>query len=119
MTLLQYKPMEGSIEEIARDHTANWMMAVEFIDDEKFLGAEVDGNLFVCQRDSGANTEEERSQMTEVGQIHIGENVNVFRHGSLVMQHLGDNTVQHTGPILVGTVEGSIKLVTQIPQDLY
>jgi hypothetical protein len=31
-----------------------------------FLGAENSSNLFVCQRDSGANTDEERQQMTEV-----------------------------------------------------
>lgn len=119
LSLLQYKAMENSLEEIARDYSPNWMAAVEIIDDEKFIGAEKDNNLFICQRDSGANTEEERMQMTEVGQIHLGEWVNVFRHGSLVMQNLGDNTVPHTGSILVGTVQGSIKLITQIPQDLY
>ena len=32
------------------------------------------------------------------------------------MQDLGDNTVPHTGSILMGTVLGSIKLITQIPQ---
>jgi len=119
ITLLQYKPMEANLEEIARDYSSNWMTACAIIDDEKFLGAETSSNLFVCQRDSGANTEEERSQMTEVGQIHLGEFVNVFRHGTLVMQHLGDVTVKHQGPILMGTVEGSIKLITQIEKELY
>ena len=32
------------------------------------------------------------------------------------MQDLGDNTVPHTGSMLMGTVLGSIKLITQIPQ---
>jgi DNA damage-binding protein 1 len=119
MILLQYKPMEGSLDEIAKDYSPNWMTAVEIIDDEKFLGAESSSNLFVCQRDSGANTEEERMQMTEVGNIHLGEAVNVIRHGSLVMEHLGDSTVPHTGSMLVGTVLGSIKLITQIPQETF
>ena len=26
--------------------------------------------------------------MTEVGQIHVGDMINVFRHGSLVMENL-------------------------------
>ena len=34
MTLLQYKTMEGSFEEIARDHSSNWMTAVEILDDD-------------------------------------------------------------------------------------
>ena len=78
---------------------------------------------------------------SQVGQIHIGDMVNVFRHGSLVMQNLGDSTIPHTGIlifnsspcsilstwsiswnlfttgcVLFGTVNGSIGLVTQLPQ---
>ena len=34
MTLLQYKTMEGSFEEIARDYSPNWMSSVEIIDDD-------------------------------------------------------------------------------------
>jgi len=119
LSVIQFKPMENSLEEIARDYNANWMTAVEIMDDERFLGAESSNNIFVALRDSGANTEDERSHMTEVGQIHLGEMVNVFTHGSLVMQDLGDNTVPHTGSMLMGTVLGSIKLITQIPQDLF
>ena len=62
----QYKTMEGSFEEIARDHCPNWMTAVEILDDDTFLGAENNQNMFVCQRDAGANTDEERQQMMEV-----------------------------------------------------
>ena len=49
--LLQYKSMEGSFEEIANDHSANWMTAVEILDHDTFLGAENSFNIFVCQRD--------------------------------------------------------------------
>ena len=37
--------------------------------------------------------------VSQVGQIHIGDMVNVFRHGSLVMQNLGDSTIPHTGTL--------------------
>ena len=50
-TLLQYKTMEGSFEEMARDSNPNWMAAVEVVDDDTFLGAENSFNLFVCQKD--------------------------------------------------------------------
>lgn len=50
-TLLQYKTMEGSFEEIARDYNPSWMTAIEILDDDTFLGAENSYNLFVCQKD--------------------------------------------------------------------
>lgn len=119
MTLLQYKTMEGCFEEMARDYNPNWMTAVEIIDDDTFLGAENSLNLFVCQKDSAATTDEERQQMQEVGQFHLGDMVNVFRHGSLVMQHVGETSTPTQGCILYGTVSGAIGLVTQIPSELF
>ena len=46
--------------------------------------------------------------MTEVGQIHVGDMINVFRHGSLVMQNLGDTSTPHSGSVLFGSVHGAI-----------
>lgn len=117
--LLQYKQMEGSFEEIARDYEPNWMTAVEILDDDTFLGAENSQNLFVCQKDSAATTDEERQQMPEVAQFHLGDMINVFRHGSLVMQNVGENTAQTSGCVLFGTIMGAIGLVTQIPPQFY
>ena len=42
---------------------------IQILDDDTFLGAENNNNLFVCQRDAGANTDEERQQMQEVRQV--------------------------------------------------
>lgn len=118
MTLLQYKTMEGSFEEIARDYNPNWMTAVEILDDELFLGAENCFNMFVCQKDSAAATDEERSQMQEVGQFHVGDMINVFRHGSLVMQNLGETSTPTRGCVLFGTVGGAIGK-THFMRELY
>lgn len=68
---------------------------------------------------SAATTDEERQQMPEVAQYHLGDMVNVFRHGSLVMQNVGERTTPTQGCILYGTVSGAIGLVTQIPPDFY
>ena len=57
---------------------------------------------------SAATTDEERQQMQEVGQFHLGDMVNVFRHGSLVMQHVGETSTPTQGCILYGTVSGAI-----------
>lgn len=140
ITLLQHKQMEGSFEEISRDYEPKWMTAVEILDDDTFLGAENGYNLFVCQKDrfvgvgnivfcplntefslnpSAATTDEERQQMPEVAQYHLGDMVNVFRHGSLVMQNVGERSTPTQGCVLYGTVSGAIGLVTQIPADFY
>lgn len=119
ITLLLYKPMEGCFEEIARDCNPNWMTAVEILDDDNFLGSENSFNLFTCQKDSAATTDEERQNLQEVGLFHLGEFVNVFRHGSLVMQHALESSTPTQGSVLYGTVNGAIGLVTQVPQDFF
>jgi DNA damage-binding protein 1 len=83
------------------------------------LGAEISFNLFVCQKDAAAATEEERMHFSEVGLFHIGEYVNVFKHGSLVMQHVGENSTPIQGSVLFGTVSGAIGLSAQLPHDFY
>ncbi|XP_026318053.1 DNA damage-binding protein 1 [Hyposmocoma kahamanoa] len=113
MSLLQYKQMEGSFEEIARDYSPNWMTAVEILDDDTFLGAENSFNLFVCQKDSAATTDEERQQMGYMGQFHVGDMVNVMRAGSLVAA-VADSAAPVAAPVLLATVSGAILLVAQL-----
>ena len=62
------------------------MMAVEILDDETFLGSENSFNLFTLQKDSGATTEEDRANLLDIGKYHLGESVNVFRHGTFTIQ---------------------------------
>lgn len=69
--------------QIALDHSPNWMMAIEILDDETFLGSENSFNLFTVQKDSGSTTEDERATLEDIGKFHLGESVNVFRHGML------------------------------------
>jgi CPSF A subunit region. len=52
--------------------------------------------------------------MQEVGQFHLGDMVNVFRHGSLVMQHVGESSTPTQGCVLFGTVSGAIGSFTFI-----
>lgn len=42
------------IEEIARDYNPNWMVALEVLDDDTYIGAEGSYNLFTVQRNSEA-----------------------------------------------------------------
>ncbi|KAJ6301878.1 hypothetical protein OIU77_016063 [Salix suchowensis] len=60
ISLLIYKHEEGAIEERARDYNANWMSAVEILDDDIYLGAENNFNLFTVRKNSEGATDEER-----------------------------------------------------------
>ncbi|KAJ6775943.1 DNA REPAIR/RNA PROCESSING CPSF FAMILY [Salix koriyanagi] len=60
ISLLIYKHEEGAIEERARDYNANWMSAVEILDDDIYLGAENNFNLFTVRKNS---------EDSDVGQI--------------------------------------------------
>ena len=72
--------------QIAHDYSPNWMTAVEILDDDTFLGAENSFNLFTCQKDSGSAADDDRSYLQEAGQYHLGEFVNVFRHGMFTVR---------------------------------
>ena len=57
---------------------------------------------------SSSSNDEERTMINENAQIHVGDMINVFCHGSLVMENLGDSSTPHSGSILYGTVHGAI-----------
>ncbi|KAE9461432.1 hypothetical protein C3L33_06662, partial [Rhododendron williamsianum] len=109
---------EGAIEERARDYNANWMSAVEILDDDIYLGGENNFNLFTVRKNSEGATDEERGRLEVVGEYHLGEFVNRFRHGSLVMR-LPDSDVGQIPTVIFGTVNGVIGVIASLPQDQY
>ena len=81
------------------------MMAIEILDDETFLGSENSFNLFTVQKDSGSATDDERATLQDVGKYHLGESVNVFRHGMFFCT-VQFSKVNHA--LLVATVIGQL-----------
>ena len=53
-----------------------------------------------------------------VGEYHLGDMVNRFQHGSLVMQ-LPDSETAHIPTLLFGTILGIIGVVASIPREQY
>ena len=53
-----------------------------------------------------------------VGEYHLGDMVNRFQHGSLVMQ-LPDNETAHIPTLLFGTILGIIGVIASIPREQY
>ncbi|KAL4189515.1 hypothetical protein AMTRI_Chr08g165760 [Amborella trichopoda] len=115
ISLLIYKHEEGAIEERARDYNASWMTAVEILDDDTYLGAENNFNLFTVRKNSDAATDEERGRLEVIGEYHLGEFVNRFRHGSLVMR-LPDSESSQIPTVIFGTVNGAIGIVASLSQ---
>eukprot|EP01094_Clydonella_sp_ATCC50884_P028366 TRINITY_DN848_c0_g1_i1.p1 TRINITY_DN848_c0_g1~~TRINITY_DN848_c0_g1_i1.p1 ORF type:complete len:1089 (-),score=323.39 TRINITY_DN848_c0_g1_i1:272-3538(-) len=116
ISLLSYSPVDNSIQEMARDFNPNWMTAVEALDDDTFIGAESCFNLFTVRKNADAATDEERGRMELVGEFHLGDYVNRFRHGSLVMR-MPDHQSYPT--LLFGTISGAVGVVVSLPQKEY
>ncbi|EPS57711.1 hypothetical protein M569_17106, partial [Genlisea aurea] len=108
-----------AIEERARDYNANWMSAVGILDDDNiYLGAENNFNLFTVRKNSEGTTDEERARLDVVGEYHLGEFGNRFRHGSLVMR-LPDSDVGQIPTVIFGTVNGVIGMIASLPNEQY
>ncbi|KAK1277911.1 DNA damage-binding protein 1 [Acorus gramineus] len=112
ISLLMYKREEGRFEELAHDRHMNWITAVEILDDDVFICAENKFNLLTLP------TKEKRALLKTVGEYHLGEFVNCFHHGSLVMR-LPGSELEKVPTIIFGTVNGAIGIIASLPSDLY
>lgn len=91
---------------------------MEILDDDVYLGAENSFNLFTVRKNSEGATDEERGRLDVVGEYHLGEFVNRFRHGSLVMR-LPDSEVGQIPTVIFGSVNGVIGVIASLPNDQY
>lgn len=53
VSLLMYSPVNGTLEQIGQDHEGKWTTAIEMLDDEIFIGAENEYNLFTVRKVCG------------------------------------------------------------------
>ena len=118
ISLLIYKPEENIIEQRAHDPNSTWMTAVGMLDDDTFLGAENAHNLFVVRKNGDAGTDEERQRLDIVAEFHLGEFVNRFRRGSLVMR-LPDSELAAVPTMLFGTINGVLGVLATLPAEQY
>lgn len=51
ISLLSYKPLGGTFDEIAADPETSWLSSIEIIDDDTFIASDNSFNLFVVQKD--------------------------------------------------------------------
>jgi len=118
ISLLAYEEGKQTITERARDFNANWMTAVDILDDDTFIGVENSYNMFTVRKNSDAATDDERMRLEVAGEMHLGEAVNRFRRGSLVMR-LPDSEAGNIPTLLFGTINGVIGVVASLPEPMF
>ena len=69
--LLMYKPEDNVLEVRAKDFHSNYMTAVDGLDDDTYLGAEGNYNLFTVRKNSDAAADEDRNRL-EVSSSSLG-----------------------------------------------
>ncbi|CAB3410078.1 unnamed protein product [Caenorhabditis bovis] len=112
VSLLTYRSMEGSFEEVAKDWNNMWTSACELITAERILGADNNHNLFTCDSRKFKEVQDTRLFLEPTGYFYLGELVTVMIKCSLVQPPL-DSIVEYSQPIMIGTVEGAIGLIVQ------
>jgi DNA damage-binding protein 1 len=85
ISVMKYYPEYQTLEEIARDFNQNWTTAVEMLTDNIYLGAENFSNIFTLRRNPLSPLQEIRCRLDTVGVFHLGELINKFMKGSLVL----------------------------------
>jgi DNA damage-binding protein 1 len=91
VSLVQYYPEHEALEEIARDFNPNWTTACEMLNKNVYLAAENFHNMF-CLRRNHASSEEVRCRLDTIGEYHLGEQINKFVSGSLIMPVSSNST---------------------------
>ncbi|CAB9504646.1 damage-binding protein 1 [Seminavis robusta] len=112
ISVVQYYPQHDTLEEIARDFNTNWTTAIEMLNDDVYLGAENWNNLFVLRRNTKSQSEEIRCRLDTIGEFHLGEMVNKFMKGSLVMPHSSNSAANTRKSTRRGSVTSPTKKKT-------
>lgn len=111
-------------------------MSCEFIDDETFVVSTDQGNLVSYRKNSESTKEQERNILIENGSWHIGEQINVFKHGDFstnsfdfhsLISRLGcliapeslESNISFQTCLLMGGASGYIGLLVQIPPSIF
>lgn len=83
LALVEFIPsQDGSrprLEERARDYQPAWATSVCYLDSDRWLEADAQGNLIVLRRNREAPTEQDQRRLEVTGEMNIGEQINRIR----------------------------------------
>lgn len=83
LSLIEYFPpkegKEAALMEVARHYQSAWTTAICHVEDQSWLVADAQGNLFVLRRNPDGPTLEDRRRMEMTSELNLGEMVNCVR----------------------------------------
>lgn len=86
VALLVFSEEDNSLKQVSHDPRAQWLTACAMHDDEHFLVSDSSFNFVSLARNTTSQDAVASTRMDIVGEYHLGEQVNAFAHGSLVMR---------------------------------
>ncbi|KAF9103191.1 DNA damage-binding protein 1a [Mortierella sp. AM989] len=116
LTLLRYT--DKKIIEISRDTMPDMLTAIEAIDDETFIAADSSSSIFTLAKNTETTSEDEAKRLQWLGGWHMGDQINRFKHGSLVMANQ-ENDAPAIPKLLFATVSGAIGVVATLTPEKY
>ena len=141
-SLLQYRPVDSRLEQLALDLRPDNILSVGILDDHHFLAAENSLNLIAVQYANGgpnagnASTSsssapsnppqdphtgtsvEQREFLQPIGYYHLGDQANCFRRGTLVLPN-PDPEALALPSVLYATASGAIGVIASISKTLF
>lgn len=122
VSVYKYDKSQG-LEEIARDFNAMWTTSCELLTPSVYIGAENWNNIYTLRRNFNATSDEAKCRLITQGVYYLGEMVNKFAPGSLVMSPVSleneDQVVTVGSSTLYATVDGSLGVVLGIDKSTY
>ena len=146
ITLLHYKPGEQRIVEVARDCQNYWVSAMVPVSKGAYLASECSYGLYslvhnveaedipqsettgintrsISSAETGFIVNDERWKLLMCGCYNLGEAVNCFRRGSLVMRpedlSPSDGDIVPTDTFVWGATSGAVGVVARISKENY
>ncbi|TPX30298.1 hypothetical protein SmJEL517_g06115 [Synchytrium microbalum] len=109
---------DDSLEEVSKDFATHWMTAVQMLDDETCIGGDSSYNILAWRKRSEGVTDDERQRLELIGEWHVGDQVNRFRHGSLVIQ-LPDSQPPAIPRFLFCTLTGTLGVICTLSDETF
>lgn len=81
VTLLRYIPEQQKLTILAQDYTTHWTCSVTMLSDDTILATDSCYNIYVLKYQSDEPDEATRETLENVGQFHIGDQINRFYRG--------------------------------------
>eukprot|EP00668_Euglena_longa_P029608 GGOE01036966.1.p1 GENE.GGOE01036966.1~~GGOE01036966.1.p1 ORF type:complete len:1224 (-),score=385.99 GGOE01036966.1:114-3533(-) len=130
ISVLMYKADVSALEEIAFDFNPNMITASEVLGDDVYIGADNFYNLFTLAQNTDTTNDDEHRMLNTLGQFHLGEFVNCFHKGSLVMRMSDQEKDSPPASslyalklsphsLVYGTISGAVGMINPISEQLY